>query len=123
MKLTLKTIVQSADALNRFSVEKMPIADAWRVAHNLNQLEADFKLAEDARIKLIREKYGIEDKTTNTFEVPPNRVEEFAQELRELLSVEVELDIHLLDPNSNIQISPADLKFLSWMFNSSKATK
>jgi hypothetical protein len=116
MKLPLSAIVNSSEAFGRLISEKMPISISYLIVRNFKILEEEFKRFELAKNKLIMEKYGNETEEPGKWIVPSENEAGFREELNELLSLEVDLDIIPVKLVNEINISPADLYLLEWMF-------
>jgi hypothetical protein len=116
MKITLTKVVLGFNALQRIGTEKMPIKQAYTFQRNMRIMEPDVKAYEEKRIELIKTKYGSRDENDN-WSVVPTKISQFTKELNDLGSVEIDLDVRVIDPNDVIlNIAPNDLFDLEWMF-------
>jgi hypothetical protein len=116
MKITLAKIKYGLDALQRIGMEKMPIKQAYMFQRNMRIMEPDATAFEKTRIDLIKTKYGVKDEDDN-WSVVPKKINAFNKELSELGSVEIELDIRVINLNEvTLNIAPNDLFNLEWMF-------
>ena len=116
MKLKLLQIVNAWEALNRIGSEKLPIKMAYAIQRNIQKLKPELETYENARMGLIKEKYGTKGKDGN-YRVEPSHMTKFLEELIELQAVEVEIDIHTVNLSEfNNDITPLDLMNLEWMF-------
>lgn len=115
MKIKLSDIVNSVTALSKLGEEKLPIKLSYSIQRNIRLLQPELKSFEDARLNLIKD-CGIKLPDEN-WQVQPDHMKEFIEKIEELVSVEIELDIHKISMNENINISANDLLLLSWMFD------
>jgi hypothetical protein len=115
MKIQLSTLVKSYPALQRLARERMSARTAFQVQRALVRLEPEFRLYEQARLQLIREKYGKPDSSGDLLTVPPEKVHSFLVELDDLLGMELEVDLQPVALGEDTLISPADLHALDWM--------
>lgn len=113
MKLSMSQILEAWDALGRLGSEKFPVAVAFKIQRNMNRIERERTPFLKSRDALIIEKYAVGDEK----KVADGREEEFREELRGLLEVEVEVDIVKLQPSDVKEITPIDLLALEWMFD------
>ena len=121
MKLTLKQIVDGNQALINLGADKTLDAKLkFTIARNIRLVQQEFIEYEKARIELIKTKYGIEGENGD-YTVHPQKMSGLMKEIETLQSVEVDLDIHLLDPAmACINMSANDIYLIDWMFEEEK---
>ena len=121
MKLTLKQLVDGNQALADLGADKTLDAKLkYSIARNIRLIQQEFIEYEKARIELIKTKYGIEGENGD-FTVPPKNMPALLKEIETLQSVEVDLDIHKLDPAAAcVNMSSNDIYLIDWMFEEEK---
>lgn len=124
MKLSNERIVNDANVLGVISQKNLPIKVSYAIAKNIAKIEAEIKVYNKERQKLI-EKYSVKDEEgkplieDNSIKIAPENVEEWNRDIKELLAIENEIDIHKfhIDEllNSNCVMSPAELMLIDYM--------
>ena len=121
MRLQLKDIVNSKEALERLAKEKLPISISYDVGKNLRLVEPEYMEYEKQRSKLIMEKYGEENiKDSGSWEVKPTMMNEFKEELSTLAEKYISLDIIKIKLPEDTLITPIDIVVLDWMIDFEK---
>ena len=117
MKLTLKQLVDGNQALINLGADKTLDAKLkYSIARNIRLVQQEFIEYEKTRIELIKTKYGNEG-DNGDYTVLPKNIGALLKELETLQSVEVDLDIHLLDPAAAcVNMSANDIYLIDWMF-------
>ena len=117
MKLTLGQLVNGNIALNNLGEDKTLDAKLkYSIARNIRLVQQELIEYEKARIDSIKTKYGIEGENGD-FTVPPKNMSALLKEIETLQSVEVDLDIHKLDPAMTcVNMSSNDIYLIDWMF-------
>lgn len=112
-----------------YSTEKMPIKILWVIDGNLTKLK---EIAEriDQKQEEINQSYNTEEKSENfTFEngeegrrVKEEFLQEYREEINELMMIENEVDIETLsiDDFNNISLSPAEFGSIRFMLAENK---
>ena len=129
MKLNLSNerIVNTINVLGELSNAKLPVKVAYAITKNINKINTELKAYNDEKVKLI-DKYAEKDgegklKVDEKGIIPlkEERIEDYNRDIKELLSIENEIDIHMINLddllNSNYNISPADLSAIDFMIN------
>ena len=124
MKLSNERIVNDANVLGAISQKNLPIKVSYAIAKNIAKIEAEIKVYNKERQKLI-EKYSVKDEEgkplieDNNIRIAPEHVEDWNGDIKELLAIENEIDIHKfhIDEliNSKCDMSPAELMLIDYM--------
>jgi len=124
MKLSNERIVNDAAVLGAISQKNLPIKVSYAIAKNIAKIEAEIKVYNKERQKLI-EKYSVKDEEgkplieDNNIRIAPEHVEDWNVNIKELLAIENEIDIHKfhIDEliNSKCDMSPAELILIDYM--------
>ncbi|WP_346879297.1 MULTISPECIES: hypothetical protein [unclassified Clostridium] len=124
MKLSNERIVNDAAVLGAISQKNLPIKVSYAIAKNIAKIEAEIKVYNKERQKLI-EKYSVKDEEgkplieDNNIRIAPEHVEDWNVNIKELLAIENEIDIHKfhIDEliNSKCDMSPAELLLIDYM--------
>lgn len=124
MRLSNERIVNDANVLGTISQKNLPIKVSYAIAKNIAKIEAEIKVYNKERQKLI-EKYSVKDEKgkplieDNSIKIAPENVEDWNRDIKELLAIENEVDIHKfhIDEliNSKCDMSPAELLLIDYM--------
>lgn len=124
MKLSNERIVNDANVLGVISQKNLPIKVSYAIAKNISKIEAEIKVYNKERQKLI-EKYSVKDEEgkplieDNSVKIAQENVEDWNRDIKELLAIENEVDIHKfhIDEliNSKCDMSPAELMLIDYM--------
>jgi len=124
MKLSNERIVNDANVLGAISQKNLPIKVSYAIAKNIVKIEAEIKVYNKERQKLI-DKYSVKDEEgkplieDNNIRIAHEYIEDWNQDIKELLDIENEVDIHKfhIDEliNSNCDMSPAELMLIDYM--------
>ncbi len=124
MKLSNERIVNDANVLGTISQKNLPIKVSYAIAKNIAKIEAEIKVYNKERQKLI-EKYSVKDEEgkplieDNSIKIAPEHVEDWNRDIKELLAIENEVDFHKfhIDEliNSKCNMSPAELMLIDYM--------
>ena len=117
MKLNLGQIVNSKDALQELLNEKLPVKIAFKVQKIFRTIDPELSSYEEMRSKLIMGEYGEQDGDSGNWKVKQSKMKEFIEELKALMSVELDLDITKVKLPENISITPANAYLLGWMID------
>lgn len=125
IKVKISDLVNSTETLQKLSQEKFKAKLAWSIARLLKAAEAEIQQFNDTRMNLIR-KYGEKDEQGELItdekgncKIITESLEQFSNELNELINTEVEinanpLDIELLD---DLDFTPSDMAVLEPFMN------
>ena len=128
MKLTLSNerIVNTINTLGELSNAKLPVKVAYAITKNINKINVELEAYNKEKAKLIN-KYGEKDEkgklNVNENGIIPLKEEhiEDYKDIKELLSIENEIDIHMIQLddllNSDYNISPSELMTIDFMIN------
>lgn len=94
MKTTIKSILSATDTLSRLAERTLPVKQSYRLAKLIKAVNAEMSVYDSERIKLC-ERYGTLNKEKNNYDI--NDRDGFGEEIRELQSQEVELDVKPID--------------------------
>ena len=117
MKLTLSNerIVNTINTLGELSNAKLPVKVAYAITKNINKINVELEAYNKEKAKLIN-KYGERDEKGKL-----NVNENGIIDIKELLSIENEIDIHMIQLddllNSDYNISPSELMTIDFMIN------
>ena len=116
MKVTLRNLLESRDALSRLIAQPAPGKLAYRLAKVAKAVKAELETYEGARQPLC-ERLGELNEEMSAFEFKGDNAEAFRREHDELLAEEASLDVGNLtvEDLGNLQISGADLLALEWL--------
>ncbi len=124
VKLSNERIVKDAKALGALTEKKLPIKVSYAIAKNITKIEAELKIYNQERQKLI-EKYSSKDDNgdplveDNSIVIADEFKEDWNRDYKELLAIENEIEIHKfhIDEllNSNCNFTPAELMLIDYM--------
>lgn len=125
IKLSNEKLLNTTGALQYLNNTKLPVKLAYAIRKNIQKINNEIKFYEEERQKLIN-LYGEKDKEgnlkvdkNNNIPIKKEFLEEWNREISELLSIENEIDIHMIKLdvllNSNCELSPAELNFIDFM--------
>lgn len=120
MIITLREILASQQALSELAQEKFNARMAYQIAKTLNDVNREFEALRKQHAGLI-EKHGYETVQTDAGEMRVVMAENqaaFQAEFNELLDIETEIwgNPLSLDALGNVQISPASVAALGWLW-------
>ena len=123
MKLTNSILLNSTKVLSILSQKQLPIKVSFIIARNVSKIDAELKIYNDERQKLIL-KYCEKDENDKIVEDDNKQIklkdeckEEWSKDIQELLSIENEVDIvkFSIDKIEGINISPSEIMQISYM--------
>lgn len=122
MKLTNEVILNSSSKLSDLSQREFPVKVSYALAKNITKLNAELVIYNSERTKLI-EKYSIKDEGGKTLEengqinIQPECLEGWNKDIRELLAIENEIDIHQfsIEALNDYSMSANDLMVIDYM--------
>ncbi|WP_373205269.1 hypothetical protein [Clostridium tertium] len=123
MKLSNEKLVNSVGVLNKLTGMELPIKLSYALSKNITKIDRELIIYNKERQKLI-EKYGAKDeegklnnREDGTIDIVDT--ENWNKDLRELLGIENDIDIHVIDLeniDSDINITPGELMLTDYMF-------
>lgn len=123
MKISNEKLVNSIGVLSKLTNMELPIKLSYAFSKNITKIDRELTAYNKERQKLI-EKYGAKDKEGNlkTKEdgtINITDIDSFNNEIKEILEIETEVDIHLIDLEKvevDINITPGELMVIDYMF-------
>ena len=123
MKLSNEKLVNSIGALTKLTNMELPIRLSYAISKNITNIDRELVAYNKEREKLIM-KYGEKDeegnlKTKEDGTINILDIESFNKDLKEILDIEAEVDIHVIDlekVNVDINITPGELMIIGYMF-------
>lgn len=118
MKVTLETIYVSQNSLTKLINLDLPITTAYKFSRLVKKIREELATFEESRVALVK-KYGNKEDTSGTVRVSLDATEEFSNELKKLLEVEIEVDFEPipLSDLGDIKMSAVDISNLEIFFN------
>ena len=122
MKLSNEKLVNSIDVLSKLTNMELPIKLSYAFSKNITNIDRELVAYNKEKRKLIK-KYGEKDKEGNLKTKEDGtinilNIDNFNKELKEILEIETEVDIHLIDlesTNVDINITPLELMLIDYM--------
>ena len=122
MKLSNEKLVNSIGVLSKLTNMELHIKLSYAFSKNITNIDRELVAYNKERQKLI-EKYGEKDKEGNLKTKEDGtinilNIDNFNKELKEILEIETEVDIHLIDlesTNVDINITPLELMLIDYM--------
>ena len=114
MKLTLNKLIIAVGALKTLGEDKsLNVKTKYTIARNIRLIQQELDQYEKARVELVQ-KHGVvaEDGSAS---VSPNKIKEFSNEINELQSVTIDLDIRKVGEDACANLSANDMSVLDWM--------
>lgn len=123
MKLSNEKLVNSIGVLNKLTNMELPIKLSYAISKNITKIDRELVVYNKERQKLI-EKYGEKDeesklKTKEDGTINILDIDSFNKDLKEILEIETEVDIHLIDLEKvdvDINITPGEIMLVDYMF-------
>lgn len=123
MKLSNEKLVNSIGVLNKLTNMELPIKLSYAISKNITKINRELVVYNKERQKLI-EKYGEKDeesklKTKEDGTINILDINSFNKDLKEILEIETEVDIHLIDLEKvdvDINITPGEIMLVDYMF-------
>jgi hypothetical protein len=123
MKLSNEKILNDAVQLSKLSQKELPIKVSYAIAKNISKIESELKTYNKERDKLI-EKYSQKDEHGKTIIDENNRIklkeehlEDWDKDIKELLAIENEVDIHKfsIEALNGFSMTPTELRVIDYM--------
>ena len=117
INVKLNDLINSTETLQKLAKKDFKAKLAWTIAKLLKLVENEIQGFNDTRMNLIN-KYGVKDAEGQLItddkgncKIEADSLEQFTNELNELLDTEVELNINKIDMNllEDIDFTPADM--------------
>lgn len=123
MKLSNEKLVNSIGVLSKLTNMELPIKLSYAISKNITKIDRELTAYNKEREKLIN-KYGEKDeegnlKTKEDGTINILDIESFNRDLKEILEIETEVDIHVIDlekVNVDINITPGEIMLVDYMF-------
>ncbi|GAA0817643.1 hypothetical protein [Clostridium tertium] len=123
MKLSNEKLVNSIGVLSKLTNMELPIKLSYAISKNITKIDRELVVYNKERQKLI-EKYGEKDeesklKTKEDGTINILDIDSFNKDLKEILEIETEVDIHLIDLEKvdvDINITPGEIMLVDYMF-------
>ena len=124
-KVSNEKLVNSAGVLSSLSTIQLPIKVSYAISKNIGKIEAELKVYNSERQKLI-EKYSVKDEEgktkvdeNGTINIQEGFLNDWNKEQRELLSIENDIDVHLVPINDLLNcmcnITPSELIAIDYL--------
>lgn len=123
MKISNEKLANSINVLSKLINMELPIKLSYALSKNITKIDRELEAYNKERQKLI-EKYGEKDeegklKTKEDGTINILDIDNFNKDLKEILEIETEVDIHLIDLDkfeADINITPGELMIIDYMF-------
>lgn len=112
MKLTLGELLNGKPALEKLVNLEIGIKTAYKISRIIRKLNEELQHFEEQRQKLVTQ-YGEPQENGNVI-VTEENMEAFAQELNDLVALEIKLDFEAvsLDELGDVKMAPAELMLI-----------
>lgn len=116
----ISDLLNSTETLQKLAQKDFKAKLAWSIARLLKSAEAEIQSFNDTRMNLIR-KYGQKDENgelitdeNGNCKIEQESINEFTNELNELVNTEVEINANKIDINllEDIDFTPSDMAIL-----------
>jgi hypothetical protein len=123
MKLSNEKILNDAVKLSKLSQKELPIKVSYAIAKNISKIESELKTYNKERDKLV-EKYSQKDEhgktiidENNQIKLQEEHIEDWNNDIKELLAIENDIDIHKFSVNAleGFNMAPAELRVIDYM--------
>jgi DNA repair ATPase RecN len=123
VKLSNEQIINDANKLRAISEKQLPIKASYALAKNIGKIESELKVYNKERNRLL-DQYATKDKKGEFKFDKEGQVifkdgckEKWEKDIRELLEIENEIDIHKFKINEleGYSISPSELMVIDYM--------
>lgn len=121
--LKLSTLINSEGSLKKLLAVKLPVKIAYKLSKIVNLIQPELTIFQEQRDKLIKELGTEKDKDSGNFQVTPENMPKFIEEIGKLTDIEVNLEfgagkavepIKLADLG-DIELEAQDLVALDWL--------
>lgn len=123
MKLSNERILRDIPKLSEIIKKQLPVKVSYAIAKNIAKIEAELNVYNKEREKLI-EKYSVKDEQgktivdeNNQIKIREENITDWNRDIKELLSIENEVDIHKfsIDALEGYSMTPAELMIIDYM--------
>lgn len=117
IKVKLEDLVNATDGLRGLSQKQLKARCAYAVGKILKSADAEIQSFNETRMELIK-KYGEKDENgelkteeNGNVRIPPEGLNDFSKELRELLDTEIEISANKIkmDDIGEVEFTPAEM--------------
>ena len=117
IKVRLEDLVNATDGLKGLSQKQLKARCAYAVGKILKSADAEIQSFNETRMELIK-KYGEKDENgelkteeNGNVRIPPEGLNDFSKELRELLDTEIEISANKIkmDDIGEVEFTPAEM--------------
>ena len=117
IQLKIADLLNSTDVLQKLAGKELKAKLAWQVGRMLKEAEKEIQSFNETRMKLIN-KYGSKDENgelvmdeNNNCKIEPESINNFSNELNELIASEIEINAHKIkiDDIENINFTPSEM--------------
>lgn len=115
MEITLKTLLDSKEALERLVAEKLPVRTSYNLGKFVKAANQELETFNSFRTKLL-DKYGIKQ-DDGTYKIESQDIETFNAAITDLLDTEVHFDFEpiSLEALGNSLMSSQDMMVLDYL--------
>ena len=89
--MTNREIFESKNAWSGMLQQKLNIKTSFKLMKYVKLVEAEIALINEQKDRLVKEKYGVKGEDEKNFMIPQDKIQDFANELNELLLEESDL--------------------------------
>ena len=117
IQLKIADLLNSTDVLQKLAGKELKAKLAWQVGRMLKEAEKEIQSFNETRMQLIN-KYGSKDEKgelvmdeNNNCKIEPESINNFSNELNELIASEIEINAHKIkiDDIENINFTPSEM--------------
>lgn len=117
IKVKLEDLINATDGLKGLSQKQLKARCAYAVGKILKSADAEIQSFNETRMELIK-KYGEKDENgelkteeNGNVRIPPEGLNDFSKELRELLDTEIEISANKIkmDDLGDVEFTPAEM--------------
>lgn len=117
IQLKIADLLNSTDVLQKLAGKELKAKLAWQVGRMLKEAEKEIQSFNETRMQLIN-KYGSKDENgelvmdeNNNCKIEPESINNFSNELNELIESEIEINAHKIkiDDIENINFTPSEM--------------
>ena len=122
MKLSNERILNDVQGLGQLTQKSLPVKVSYAIAKNIGKIESELKVYNKEKQKLI-DLYSVKDEDDKTLVGENNQItikeeflEDWNKDIKELQSIENEIDIHKFNINDLTgEMTPAELMLIDYM--------
>jgi hypothetical protein len=115
MKVTVKQILEGQQSIAKLLDKSLPAATAFRLGRLVSKVDAELKVFDDQRTKLVQE-MG-EDIGEGKFKIKDENIDKFNAEMNTLMAIEIDIDVQQLSISEfgAIEVTARDLLQIEWL--------